>query len=198
MKIDLTKIPNYENLSKEELIEALANYEIEEPNANKDQNSNELSKLKSLLDKANSEAAKYRKELRDTKTKEEQEALDRASEMEAMKQELAELKKEKTFNEYLAHLVNLGYSKDLAKACANAMLEGNSTKVFELQGEFLKQYANDLKKDALKNQIIPNQINNTPNTKPIDKPLHEFTYKELEELKNTNIADFNKLIGKEN
>ena len=71
MKIDVTKIEGYENMTAEEKLAALENFDIEEK-------PNDESKWKSALDKATAEAAKYKKELREKQTESERLEAERA------------------------------------------------------------------------------------------------------------------------
>ena len=65
MKIDVKKIEGFDTMSAEEKLNALLGYEIEEP---KHDESAEITKYKTLISKANAEAAKYKDELRAKQT----------------------------------------------------------------------------------------------------------------------------------
>ena len=88
---------------------------------------------KDLLEKANSEAAKYKKELNAKMTAVEQEEADRRAAQEKMEAELAELKRDKAISEYRARLLGLGYEETLAANTAQAFADGNLDVVFANQ-----------------------------------------------------------------
>ena len=84
---------------------------------------------KDLLDKAASEAAKFKKELvakqtDDEKAKEEQERI---------AARLAELEREKTVSEHRVRLLGLGYEDALAAETAKALADGDMDTVFANQ-----------------------------------------------------------------
>lgn len=84
---------------------------------------------KDLLDKAASEAAKFKKELAakqtdDEKAKEEQERI---------AARLAELEREKTVSEHRVRLLGLGYEDALAAETAKALADGDMDTVFANQ-----------------------------------------------------------------
>ena len=67
MKIDTTKIAGYAEMSAEEKLKALEEYEIETPHDNGD----EVTKLKNALSKANSDAAEWKRQFREKQTEQE-------------------------------------------------------------------------------------------------------------------------------
>ena len=123
MKIDVSTIEGYEQMTAEEKLKALESYNIEIDYTGYVK--------KDALDKAASEAAAYKKQLRERQTAEEtakQEADERLQSMEA---ELNALRTEKQITEYTNNLLSIGYDGKLASATAKAMAEGDMQTVFK-------------------------------------------------------------------
>lgn len=133
-KIDVSRIEGYEGMSAEEKLEALTNYEFDIPTPEPD--SAEITKLQRLLSKANSEAADYKKALREKQTESERAEADRAEAEKALRDELDALRKDKTISGYQAKYLALGYDADLAQKTAAAMASGDLETVFANQAIF--------------------------------------------------------------
>ena len=146
MKISTEKIEGYENMTAEEKLAALENYEFEVPNT-------EEAKLKNLLNKANSEAASYKKalkELQDQKlTDDEKAKLEREESEKALKEELATLKKSQAIAEYKANYLANGYDEELATKTAEALFSGDMTTVFANQKTFAETVKAKAKEELL-------------------------------------------------
>lgn len=147
-KIDVSKIEGYADMSTEDKIKALEAFEYED-------NASELERYKNATSKANSEAAEWKKKHNALLTDEQKKAQDQKDAFENMKKELEALKKEKTVSEHKAKYLALGYSEELAAETANALTEGDLTKVFANQQTFLTEHDKALKADALKNTPTP-------------------------------------------
>ena len=76
MKINVNAIEGFDAMSDEEKVKALLGFEIEAP-APKD-NNDEVTKLKTALSKANSEAADWKRQLREKQTEQERAEAERA------------------------------------------------------------------------------------------------------------------------
>lgn len=139
MKIDVTKIEGYENMTAEEKLAALENFDIEEK-------PNDESKWKSALDKATAEAAKYKKELREKQTESERLEAERAEKDKAREEMLASLMKEKALAEQKSNFLKVGYSEELADNSAKAIVDGDYKTVFANLGTFISE--RDKKKEA--------------------------------------------------
>lgn len=147
-KINTSTIDGYENMTAEEKVAALEALEYED-------NSGELVKLKKLNEKANSEAAEWKRKhnalLNDDERKQ-QEANER---YQAMEQELKTLKRDKTVASYTANYLKMGYDEALANETALAMADGDNDKVFECQKKFLEAHDKEVTKGAMKNMSRP-------------------------------------------
>ena len=138
MKIDVTKIEGYENMSAEEKLSALENFEIEEKP--------EDNKWKSALDKATAEAAKFKKELREKQTEAERLEAERKEAEEAKDKRIAELEKHNLLVDQKSNFLKVGYSEELAEKSAQAIVEGDYQTVFANLGTFISE--RDKKKEA--------------------------------------------------
>ena len=89
MKIDVSNVDNYENMTPEEKVAFFEAYEI--PESKPAQDNGEITKLKAALSKANSEAADWKRQFRDKQTEQERAEAERAEAEKAMQEELASL-----------------------------------------------------------------------------------------------------------
>lgn len=155
MKIDTSKIENYENMTAEEKV---AYYEAFEY----DDKADELAKYKNAVSKANSEAAEYKRKAREL----EQKKLESLSEEERLKAEtenkindlnaeLETLRKEKTIASYQAQYIALGYSPELAKDTAEAICNNDMVKVLANQKIFNDGIKAQVQSEILKSQPSP-------------------------------------------
>lgn len=133
-KIDVSKIEGFEGMSESEKLNALQNYEFEVPAPETD--NAEITKLQRLLSKANSEAADFKKQLREKQTETERAEAERAEADKALREELEALRKDKTVASYQAKYLALGYDADLAASTAAAMASGDFDTVFANQALF--------------------------------------------------------------
>lgn len=148
MKIDVTKIEGYAEMSAEDKLKALEEYEFDVP---KD-NSAEISNLKDALSKANSQAAEYKRAWREKQTEAERVEAERAEREKAVEDELRQLRRDKTVSGYIAQCLALGYTQDLAVRAAEAMADGNNADIFACQQEFLEMKQKEIEANALNKQ----------------------------------------------
>lgn len=148
MKIDISSIEGYENMTAEEKLAALEALELPDPDYTG------LVK-KDLLDKANSEAANYKKQLREKMSEDEQKAIQQQEEMAAIKAELETLRQEKAETELTNRWMGIGYSKELATATAKASAAGDMDTVFKNHAKFLADREKELKSELLKSTPTP-------------------------------------------
>ena len=154
-KIDTSKIEGYAEMSAEDKLAALENFEYED-------NAAEVKRLKEACSKACTDAADWKRKYRALASekegdqgKESETVAALTEEMSSMRQELAALRKEKTIAEYRANFTSQGYPADLAADTAKAMAEGDTAKVFANQQKFLEGYEKTVKANALKRTPRP-------------------------------------------
>lgn len=158
MRIDTSKIDGYSEMTAEEKLRALEDYELDPPTGE----NAELSRLKSALDKATSEASSYKKALREKQTAEEAKAAADAEERESIIRELDALKKDKAISSHKAAYLELGYDADTADANAKALHAGDFATVFANHKKFIETQKKNAAAAAIDSQ--PNITNGDPVT----------------------------------
>lgn len=118
-------------------------------------NSAEIERLKNALSKSNSEAADYKKQLREKMTEDEQKKQREQEEREELQNKYDKLLRESVIAKNKAKLVALGYDESLADETAEAMADGDSEKVFANQQKHLASFEKKVRAEALKNTPKP-------------------------------------------
>ncbi len=145
MKIDVTKIPNFETLPQDVKDAILA---MDAPDMSQ-------YVAKSVFDKKASEAADLSKQLKAKMTEDELAKVKADEEMAAIKAELEELRTEKAINENTAKFLELGYDSKLAQATAKAMMNGEMDMVFKNHAKFIADREKALRAEILKETPKP-------------------------------------------
>lgn len=147
-KINTSAINGYENMSAEEKLAALEAMDLPEP---------DLTGFvkKDLLDKATSEAASYKKQLRERMSEDEAKAAKDAEEREAIMTELEQLRAEKVIDQHTTKFLALGYDEKLARETAKAMASGDTELVFKNHAKFIADREKALKAEILKSTPTP-------------------------------------------
>ena len=153
-KIDINSIEGYASMSPEEKLAALEALELPEPDYSG-------YVKKELLDKASSEAANFKKQLREKMTEEEAAKAKAAEDIAAMQEELAQLRQEKIIQEYTTQFLGMGYDKELALETAEALHKGDMHTVFLNQTKFSTAREKALKAELLKDTPKPPAGNGT-------------------------------------
>ncbi len=138
-------IENYENMTPEEKLAALEAYDPEKDGF----------VSKTLFDKTSSEAANYKKQLREKQSDEEAKAAREAEERAALVSRVAELEKEKTINGYVNSFLSLGYDEKTAKETAEALATGDMDLVFINQKKHTENREKLLRAELLKETPLP-------------------------------------------
>lgn len=172
MKIDVSKIEGYAEMSAEEKLAALEGYEFETQQSSSD--SNEVKNLKDALSKANSQAAEWKRQFREKQTEQERAEAERAEREKATQEELQTLRREKTISGYISQCLALGYSQDLAVRAAEAMTDGNAAEVFNCQKEFLETKQKEIESSALNRQPTLT-VGTPPTAKEVEKEAQNKT-----------------------
>ena len=115
----------------------------------------EIDRLKAALSKSNSEAADYKKQLREKMTAEEAKAKEDAEKYEEIVRERDALLREKTVATHKAKYLALGYDESLAADTAEAMASGEIEKVFANQKKHLEAVEKKIRADVLKGTPKP-------------------------------------------
>lgn len=146
---DLLKGAYTEGMSVEDIEKALEGVEL--PN----DGSAEISRLQAALSKSNSEAADYKKKLREKMSAEELKAKEDADKWDELQRKYDALLKESTVTKNKARLLALGYDETLAAEVAEAMVAGDTDKVFAGQQKHLDSVAKKIREDVLKGTPKP-------------------------------------------
>lgn len=138
-----------EGMTFEEVESALESVTILEDN------SAEIERLKNALSKSNSEAAGYKKQLREKMSEDEQKKQKEQEEREELQNKYDKLLRESVISKNKAKLIALGYEEALANETAEAMVDGDSEKVFANQQKHLAAFEKKVRADALKKTPKP-------------------------------------------
>ena len=133
MKFDASKISGFDGMTAEEKVAALLGQEFEV----EQQTDPDLNKLKAALSKSNSEAAEYKRLLREKQTEAERAEADRAEQLKAMQDELASYRNKERVSSYKAQLMAAGIDPDTADLMAKSLPEGVSDEYFQATKSFL-------------------------------------------------------------
>ena len=153
MKIDVSTIDGYADMTAEEKLAALEAFEF-------DDHSSELADLEKYKDattKATKEASEYKKQLKALQDQQKTGNSKADATIAQLQEQVAELTRQNTISSYTAQYVALGYEAELAKATAIATADGDVATVFENQQKFLEQYYKDVKADILKQTPGPSK-----------------------------------------
>lgn len=143
-KINTSAIDGYENMTAEEKLAVLEALDLPD-----------VDKIKSALDKATSEAAGYKKQLRERMNEDEAKAAREAEEREAIMVELEQLRAEKIIDQNTTKFLGLGYDEKLARETAMAMAAGDNEAVFKNHAKFIADREKALKAEILKSTPTP-------------------------------------------
>jgi hypothetical protein len=146
---DLLKDAYTEGMSVEDIEKALESVEMPTDN------SAEIDRLKAALSKSNSEAAEFKKQLREKMSAEELKAKEDAEKIEELTKERDALLREKTISSHKAKYLSLGYDESLANETAEALANGDLDKVFANQKKHNESVEKKIRADVLKETPLP-------------------------------------------
>ena len=152
---DLLKDTYKEDMSAEDILKALEDVELP------GDNSSEIERLKNALSKSNSEAADYKRQLKEKMSAEELKAKEDAEKWEEMEKNYNALLKEKAVSTNKSKLLALGYDESLADETAEAMANGELDKVFANQKKHLDSVEKRIRSEILKDTPKPDGGNSS-------------------------------------
>lgn len=170
-------------------IDELMALEVEEP---KIDTSKYVSK--ELYDKAASDTANYKKQLRASMSEAEQKAMADAEELKTLKEEVAQLRTEKTIVENSKGLVAIGYDEKTANEVATAFLNGDFTAVINAQAKFVDAQRKAAIADAVKTTPHP-PVGNSDGVVMTKEKLRAMSQIERLEFSKKNPEEYNKIYG---
>ena len=141
---DLLKDAYKEGMTLEEIETALEGIELPADN------SAEIERLKTALSNSNTEAANYKKQLREKMTADELKAKEDAESREKLQNDYDELLKKVTLSENKAQLLAIGYDDALATETAEAMVNGDLMKVFLNQKKHIEAVEKKVRSELTK------------------------------------------------
>lgn len=112
----------------------------------------ELLRLKAALSKANSEAAEFKRQLREKQTEQERAEAERADAAKKLQDELAEYRKRERIASYKSKLMEAGVSADMADLMAKSLPEGVSDDYFATTKQYFEKQKQEIRAEALKAQ----------------------------------------------
>ena len=165
MRIDTAKIEGYAEMSAEDKLKALEEYEFETPAPKEN---DEVTKLKAALSKANSDAAEWKRQFREKQTEAERAEAERKEREAAVEDELRTLRRDKSVSGYVAQYLALGYTQELALKAAEATADNDAATIMSCQQEYLAAKTKELEAAALNKQPTL-----TPGAPPTAKQAEE-------------------------
>lgn len=116
---------------------------------------------KTLLEKANSEAADYKKKWKAAASEQEQKQIEDAEKQAQIEEELKTLRRASKVSEYEKQHLALKYDEKDAKEIAEALYDGDMETVFHLQKKHEEALQKAIKADLLKDMPTPPAGNQT-------------------------------------
>ena len=110
---------------------------------------------KSLLDKANSEAADYKKKWKATSSAQEQKELEEAEQKAQMEEELKTLRRSSKVSEFEKQYIAQGYNAKDASEIAEALYDNDMDTVFKIQGKHNEDMRKSIKAEIMKDMPTP-------------------------------------------
>ncbi len=188
MKIDTANIEGFNEMTPEEKVTALLDFEVPEPE--KVDMSGFVSKK--VFDAKASEAASLSRKLKSKMSEEEIAKAERDAKLAEMEQKVVQLEREKTESIYKAQYLSMpGYDEALAEETAKAMADGNMKKVFENQKKAYSNHEKMLKSELMK-QVPHPDGSNSHDSQEVDKGVE--LAKKLGKAKNSLMDQSNSIL----
>ena len=115
----------------------------------------EITKLKQSVSKANSEAAAYKKQLRAKQSEEEAQASTIKEQLDKLTEENEGLRKSIALTDNKSKLIAMGYDEKLALDTAQAIVDGDMTKVLANQVKFNEAQKQNIIAEHMRNMEHP-------------------------------------------
>ena len=184
---DLLKGAYKEGMTVEEIESALESIELPTDS------SAELERLKTALSKSNSEAADYKRQLKEKMTADELKAKEEAEKQEKLQKDYDDLLKKVTISENKAQLLAIGYEDALATETAEAMVNGDIGKVFINQKKHIESVEKKVRSELTKGTPKPDGGNSKVGITKED--FAKMTYSERAKVYSENPEVYNELTN---
>lgn len=132
-KINVSEIEGFADMTAEQKLAALEAYELPDPDYSG-------YVRKDVYDKTASDLAEWKKKHNALLSEEEQKKQANEEELTTLRKKVEEMEKEKLVSGHKAQFLALGYDEALAAETAQAMVDGDTTKVFTNQKKFLESH----------------------------------------------------------
>ena len=172
MKIDITTIEGYADMTAEEKLAFLENYEFEVP---KPDYTGWIEKTK--FDKTASEAADWRRKYEAKLTDEEKKSQAHEEELTTLREAVAQMETEKKAANYKAEYLKIGYDEALAESTAKALINGDTMTVFANHSQFLEAHDKQMRAAIMDETPKPPAGTGTP-AKPSIKDISKIEDRE--------------------
>lgn len=186
MKLDLTKIEGYENMTPEEKLKALEGYDVPDPDYSG-------YVKKDMYDKTASELAEKKKQLQAKLTEDEAAKQKEQEERAELQSKYEKLLHENEVSKFKANLLAMGYDEKLASDTAEAMANGDTEKVFANQKKHLEAVEKRVRAEALKD--TPKPTGDGDSKTMTLKKLREMTPAERLAFAEKNPEEYKELYG---
>lgn len=110
---------------------------------------------KSMLEKANSEAADFKKKWKEAASEQEQKAIEEKEKQAQIEEELKTLRRSAKVSDYEKQHLALKYDEKDAKEIAEALYDGDMDTVFRLQKKHEDALQKSIKADLMKQMPVP-------------------------------------------
>jgi hypothetical protein len=148
-RVDPSKIDGFDGMSADEKVAALLGQEIE---IETETDNTELNNLKKALSKSNSEAAEYKRALREKQSEAERAEAERAERDKEREELLNTLLKEKQFAHYKAEYMGVGYPAETAEQLAKLLPDGVTDEYFAATKAALENKEQEIVSKSLNKQ----------------------------------------------
>lgn len=143
----------------------------------------EIAKQKRAMDKAMSETASYKKQLREKLSADEVALQEKAEKEAQLQEEFESLKRENTITKYEKNFLALGYDAELANKAASAQFDGDTDELFKIQQSFISTRHKAMEAEWMKKQPTPPSGNGNAECPISKKQFESFGYTKRIEFK---------------
>ncbi|MBR3389634.1 MAG: hypothetical protein IKG83_03870 [Prevotella sp.] len=147
-KIDVSGIEGYADMSAEDKVKALEDFEFSE-------NTDELTKYKNLVSQRNTEVGNLNKRIKELEAAQNGKMSEADKTISELQATVEELTKTNTFNSLKATYIGMGYSEELAAERAQAEVDGERAKAAEAERKFIEAHDKAIKAELLKDTPRP-------------------------------------------
>lgn len=147
-KVDTSRIEGYANMTLDQKLAALENYEVEDADYSG-------YVKKEVFDKTASELASKKRELNEKLTADEKKEQADKEAREKLQADYDRLLRESEVSKYKAKFLGMGYEEKLAEETAIAMVDGDSEKVFSNQKKHIESVEKRIRAEVLKDTPKP-------------------------------------------